>query len=464
MIIYYAVILVSFFIIGLFIRLNRTVFQRLAQNSVALVDGLIAETDDEQKIKQVQKKTNNLVLALLKMFLILILAFALGAIPIAIYCIITGINFNSLDFSSYSSILVLSIGATIPFIIPLGKKKKSSYSELSQLLHRMALDNYYLANRLFKRETKKIRKKNLKKRDDFIIVSGLARAGTTSLMNDLSKIDSFVSLNYGNMPFLMCPNIWRKFYKPKTGKLKERSHKDGIMIGYNSNEALEEYFFKVKAHDSYIHDECLSEYEVPQQDYDDYVKYQTIIKLNDHKTYLAKNNNFILRYNSIRKYNENFLMIIMFREPLTHAASLYEKHQEYKKNQEQDPFVLEYMNWLGHHEFGKGQKFFRFNNMEYSNPYNKTTLNYWIQNWIYYYNFVLKINHHNTLLVNYEWYCNQPKSVINAILDKAGITANTPDLSSFNNKRNTNFEYDKALYNEAQNVYQKLVEKSGNPC
>ena len=42
------------------------------------------------------------------------------------------------------------------------------------------------------------------------------------------------------MPFLMSPKTWRKFYKPKEGKLKERSHKDGIMIGYNSNEALEE--------------------------------------------------------------------------------------------------------------------------------------------------------------------------------------------------------------------------------
>lgn len=463
MMIYYTVLFIGFFIIGLFIRLNRSVFQKLAKSSVALVDGLIAETDDDQKIKEVQTKTNKLVLALFKMLGVLILAFALGGIPIAIYCIITKTNFNNLDFFSFYSILALSIGATIPFIIPLGKKNKSSYSELSQLLHRMALDNYHLAYRLFKRETKKIKKKGFKKRQNFIIVSGLARAGTTSLMNDLSRIEGFVSLHYGNMPFLMCPNTWKKYYKPNAGKLKERSHKDGIMIGYNSNEALEEYFFKVKANDSYVNENYLSEYEVTQQDYEDYIDYQTNIKLNDNKIYLAKNNNFILRYNSIRKYNNDFLMVIMYREPLTHAASLFEKHKEYKQLQEKDPFVLEYMNWLGHHEFGLNQKFFRFNNMQCDNQYDKSSLNYWLKNWIYFYSFVLGINHQNTLLVNYDWYCSQPKSVIDAILQKASITANIPDLPSFKNKRKTNFEYDEMLYKEARNVYQKLIEKSGNP-
>ena len=169
---------------------------------------------------------------------------------------------------------------------------------------------------------------NLIRSNDFVIVSGLARAGTTSLMNDLSKVNEFVSLSYANMPFLMCPNIWAKFYKPKNTQLKERSHKDGIMIGLNSNEALEEYFFKVKTNDSFIQENYLAEHEIPEEDYLDYLDYQSIIKLDNQKLYLAKNNNFMLRYKSVRNYNDDFVMVVLFRDPLTHAASLREKPRE----------------------------------------------------------------------------------------------------------------------------------------
>ena len=83
-------------------------------------------------------------------------------------------------------------------------------------------------------------------------MTGLARAGTTSLMNHLATIETFKSLSYANMPLLLAPNTWAKFYKPKNQELKVRSHNDGIKIGLESNEALEEYFFKAISDDSFI--------------------------------------------------------------------------------------------------------------------------------------------------------------------------------------------------------------------
>jgi hypothetical protein len=323
----------------------------------------------------------------------------------------------------------------------------------------MALNNYFIANKLFKRETKKIWKRNLKKRSDFVIISGLARAGTTSLMNDLSKIDTFLSLNYSNMPFVMCPNIWAKFYKPKVTEFKERSHKDGIMIGLNSNEALEEYFFKVKAKDSYIKDMFLAEYKISQEDYNDYLDYQSIIKLDDQKIYLAKNNNFILRYRSVREFNDDFLMVILFREPLTHATSLIEKHREYKKLQNADPFVLEYMNWLGHHEFGLNQKQFLFNNHGELIDDNKDLLNYWLKVWTNYYSYILTIDHPNTILINYESFCKNPGKIIEDIIDKLGIFYDLPDYSSFTNTRKIDNKFSDAVYEQARKVHQQLIKK-----
>lgn len=457
---YYAVLLISFFVIFLLIRLSRFTFYKLAENSLELVNILMDEIDEDLKIKQVQKKTNSLVFALLKMFLVIILSFALGGIPIAIYCIVTKTAFQSLEFFSFYPILFISIGATIPFIIPLGKKEKSSYSELSQLLHRMALNNYNISKKLLKREERKIRKRNLSKRQDFVIVSGLARAGTTSLLNDLSEINTFVSLNYANMPFVTAPNLWRKFYKPKAEKLKERSHKDGIMIGYNSNEALEEYFFKIKTADSFIKDDYLAEHNISQKTYDDYLKYQSIIKLDDKKIYLAKNNNFILRYKSIRGFNDKFIMVIMFRNPLTHAASLMEKHKDYKKLQKQDPFVLEYMNWLGHHEFGINQKPFVFENNYIDIEEDKSHLTYWLKIWINYYKNVLTIDHPNTIFINYDTYCREPKKTINRILKKTGIDRKTIEYKPFENKRKSDENIPEDLNKEAQEIYLKLITKS----
>jgi hypothetical protein len=456
--IYYSALTISFFLTFLIIRSGRFVFYALAENSITLVNELLSDIEEDLKIKQVQKDTNKLVVSLFKMLLLLILASAIGSIPIVIYCLLSRTDYSSLVFTSFYSILCMSLGATIPFLIPIGKKNETSYSELSQLLHRMALNNYYITYKLFKQETKKIKRKNLDRQQEFVIISGLARAGTTSLMNDLSKIDEFVTLSYANMPFLLCPNIWARFYKPKNKELKERSHKDGIMIGLDSNEALEEYFFKVIAKDSYIKDSYLSEYKISQEDYNDYLDYQSIIKLDNKKIYLAKNNNFILRYKSIREFNSDFIMVIMYRDPLSHATSLMEKHHEYTKLQRKDTFVLEYMNWLGHHEFGMKQKPFVFQNSEVNLDNNKESLNYWLKIWINYYKYVLTFSEHNTILINYDSYCSNPKETVETILNKTRIVTELPNYKPFINNRKTDEEFSEDVYHEAHKVYKQLTE------
>ncbi len=453
--VYYIILFISFFIIAFIIKHYRSAFYSLAEDSVSLVNDLIANEDDEVKIKHVSTGTNKLVLSLLKMFMVAIAAIAVGSIPIIIYCLITNTGYNELSFLTLYPIIAISAGATVPFVLPSGKGKKKDYSELSILLHHLALDNYNIADKLFKSETRKSIKKNFKPNETFVIVSGLARAGTTSLMNNLAEIDNFISLNYSNMPFLMSPNLWKKLYNPKTSKVKERSHKDGIMIGLNSNEALEEYFFKVKANDSYISKKTLNEYTISESDYNDYLNYQNNIVRNNTKTYLAKNNNFILRYSSMRQYNNSFLMVILYRDPLTHAASLMEKHKEYTKLHNEDKFVLDYMNWLGHHEFGLNQKQFLFNTSEEVVTGDKSLLDYWLKIWINYYSYVLTISHSNTILINYNNFCEDPTAITSKILKKVNIESDIT-FTPFNNKRKAVSNYTPEVLEEAMRVYEKL--------
>lgn len=458
--IYYVVLGFSFLIVAFFIRYFRFDFYHLAEYSVALLDTLIADTDEDAKIKEISKSNKKLMLAFLHLFKAIFFAFAAGSLPIIAYAFITHTSYNQLAFSSFAAIVSISAGATIPFLIPLQKNKTSDYSELSQLLHAIALDNYNIALKLFKRDAKRIEKNKLTLNSKFVIISGLARAGTTSLMNDLSRIDDFVSLNYANMPFVLSPNIWRKFYKPKTEKLKERSHKDGIMIGYDSNEALEEFFFKAKAKDAYITDKQLTEYQITSEDYTDYLRYQSIIKRDNNKFYLAKNNNFILRYKSVREQNPDFIMVILFRDPLKHATSLMDKHKDYKKMQQEDAFVLRYMNWLGHHEFGLNQKPFVFNNSLKIDTENKDHLDYWLAIWINYYSYILTIDHPNTLLINYDTFCQKPRETVTEICKNVAIKSEIPEYTPFINKRESAVNHTDKTLEKAQIIYEKLKERA----
>lgn len=460
---YYAALFVSFFLIFQILRLRSEVFFRLAQNSVALLDKLLAQTDEEAKIKLIEKSNKLLVRSIAEVSLLFIIALALGSTPIVVYILITNTAFQSLEFLSLFPVLSISAGSTLPFLIPSGKKDTSGYSDLSKLLHRMALNNYHLSEKLFRKEKKRLKKKKISTRDDFVIITGLARAGTTSLMNDLSDVDDFVSLSYANMPFLTAPNLWAKIYKPQKENLKERSHKDGIKIGYNSNEALEEYFFKVKANDAFIKAETLCEYELTKEDYNDYLDYQAVVKQDNKKIYLAKNNNFILRYKSVRTFNDDFLLVVLFRDPLRHAASLKEKHLDYKKLQTEDPFVLEYMNWLGHHEFGIDQKPFMFRSSSLITAKRKNELDYWLEIWISYYSYILELEHPNTLFVNYDDYCNYPNKIINRVLNETNISATLTKRKGFINNRKITTDYSVSIYNKALTIYNQLKKISVLP-
>lgn len=453
---FYLVLALSGFLAFYLIKIKRTLFYALAEQSVSLLNNLLSNEDDDAKLELLQSSTKKLVFTLLKNVVLFVVALAVAVVPVILFSWISGLDFNEIQLSSWPSILALSIGASLPFVISFKNKNKSDYSELSQLLHRLALNNYTIGYRLFKREAKVLKKKNTKQNERFLIVTGLARAGTTSLLNGLQQTGCFSSLSYANMPFLMSPNAWRKIYNPHKGKEKERSHGDGIKIGLDSTEALEEYFFKLKANDSFIRENELKEYSLSEDDYKDYIDYQAVVKNASNKIYLAKNNNFLLRYNSVRKYNQEFIAVVLCRHPLYHAASLLEKHLSYSKLQADDAFVLEYMNWLGHYEFGLNQKSFKFKDGKQIETKNKECLNYWLEVWINYYQKALTIEDPNTILLTYEQLCNEPNEVIKSLLSKFSINETNVQLNTHKNKREVKFEYSQELLSKALDVYNKI--------
>lgn len=419
----------------------RSYFYNCAESSVSLLDGVLSKKSDVEKVVLLQQKTAKLLKHLLLVLIVLLVLIFVYLTPL----------FSFDKISSTHHLMLFSLGGILAYLLL--PKSKSSYSELAMLLHRLVLNNYNIQKLLFRREK---RKNKITNREDFLIVSGLARSGTTALTKHLSETDFFSSLSYANMPFLLAPRTWLKYYKPKNKQQKERAHKDRISVGLDSVEAFDEYFFKVFLEDNFIGKKHLKNHEADDLSYNEYLNYQSLIRVEDEKIYLSKNNNFLLRYDSLRQKNNRFKMAVMFREPLSHAYSLLNQHKLFFSLQKEDSFILEYMNWLGHHEFGLNQKPFYF---EETSQFleNNFSLDYWLQVWINYYSYAIKVDKQGLLLIDYDDLCAQPTKVISCVLKEFNVSLDK-EIQGYKNEKTVNESFSPELLEKANSIYSKLKE------
>jgi len=450
-------ILVSSYLGFLLLRSRLSVLSRLALDSVHLLDGLLEAGEDDDALEELEDRTSKVLVSLL---LLLALALAVVVVCAALPWVWGEIQ-NDPDamaaFGRWPGIVALSVGGTLSFVFPKWKAHEGAYSPLDQLLHRIALDHPTLHRWLHDREVRRWRKRGGEREPRFLLVTGLARAGTTSLLQRLEETGAFRSLNYANMPFVMAPGTWRRFYNPKTGELKERSHGDGILVGADSAEALEEPFFLAHIEGAFVAEDHLAPHDVNAELHDRYLDYQGLVR-NHGTTYLAKNNNALLRYPSLREHNREFTAVLMFREPLAHAASLLAMHRRYTAMQDGDPFVRTYMDWLAHHEFGGGHKPFRFGSEPATG--DPETLDYWLDRWTDYYSHALTVDGHRLLLVSHATWSASPTAVLQAVLTEAGIEAEAPQMEPHTRQRDVNDTADPKRLEAARAVYDQLVERA----
>ena len=422
-------------------------FFKLALHSVALLDVLISEQDDDEKFEAVNAQTAKTLKSLL---LNLALLSALIAFTFYTYYYLPG-HFWADVLPDRQKLLAFGVGTLLPFLYP--KKKRSAYSPMAQLFHRLILNHYHLGKALLKRQLKGIEHPVQTDHTSAVLITGLARAGTTALTRALTDRGPFASLDYSNMPVLLAPRLWSKFYKPKKKEEKERAHGDGIKVGLASVEALEEYFFKVATNDRFISTTQLHLHEISAEENDLYRRYTKSLCDNG-QIYLAKNNNAILRLKSILPQNSDMKVFVLVREPLQHAFSLMKQHQKFEKEQTEDPFILEYMNWLGHHEFGLGQLPFHLSEAAPQET-DRAQLNYWLERWIDYYSYAKTLS--TIQFIAYEDFVARPKDVLERLSTETSIPLNIEGVELFVKTAVNVPEYDAKLAAHALTIYHEVV-------
>ena len=440
------------------LRRRMGVLYRLAADGVRLVDGMLQGGDEDEQLEALERRTSQVLVSFLVFLAWVVLAVGVAAVLPWGWGWWRGVEDPWGAFATWPGILALSVGGTLGVLYPKSPEPPSAYSPLNQLLHRLALDNPNLHFRLHEREVEAWRKAGGVREKRFVIVTGLARAGTTSLMQALLETGAFSSLHYGNMPFVLAPRTWSRVFRPKATVLKERSHGDGIMVGATSAEALEEPFFKVLTDGGYIGEEALVPHEVNADMHAAYLDYQGLVRAPG-KTYLAKNNNALLRYPGLREHNADFFVVMMFRSPLAHAASLRAMQRRYVAMQKGDPFVRTYMDWLVHHEFGLGHKPFAFEG-DGGHAGDPDGLDYWLDRWMAYYRHALSVDGHRVLWVPHETWSARPKAVLEQVMRTIGLDGELPHMAPHTRSRAIEEEADPQRLAEAEALYGRLMERA----
>ena len=314
----------------------------------------------------------------------------------------------------------------------------NNYSWLEQKLHQLALSSQFMREVTFDFESTNITHPSLN--DDHVFIAGMARSGTTILLNALHESNIFGSLSYSDMPFVLAPNLWSKISFSKGNlEFKERAHGDGIKVSAESPEAFEEVFWKTFSYEK--EEELEDKFKI-------YVS--NIIKKYKKRRYLSKNNQNIKRINLIISFFSNSKIFIPFREPIQHAYSLLTQHCKFIEESKQDKFISKYMNWIGHTEFGPN---YIPNHLQNINFDNDLEINHWIEQWYLIYSNAFKLlkDKPNVNFISYEKICTT-KDYWFDIQEIAKINKNY-DFEFRESKKDVPLKIDLGLKERARSLY-----------
>lgn len=332
-----------------------------------------------------------------------------------------------------------------------------SYPPLARIFHRVALGSDLVGEAMFDLEAALFSRCRELTLGPPVYVCGLARAGTTVLMRALHATGLFASLTYRDMPLVMAPNLWGAIAdrQRRDGGTRERAHGDGIAVGVDSPEALDEVFWRVHCGADYIRRDALTVHGIDAGTHARFVLYRKLVCHRRGRTrYLSKNNNNLLRLESLAARDRGAVFLVPFRDPLAQAASLLAMHRRFLDGPD---FQARYMTDLAHHEFGATHRPYCFTRPP-APGLTPVGIDYWLDRWADAYGYVAKALDRlqgTVVPVCYERLCREP-AYWRRICGICGVPASTPADFALS-RRGSPLGADAGLLAEARRTYDGLA-------
>jgi hypothetical protein len=273
-----------------------------------------------------------------------------------------------------------------------------------------------------------------------VYVSGLARSGSTILLELLSEHEDAVTHRYKDYPPILTPFFWNWFLDraPKReSAAAERTHRDGIMITPDSPEAFEEVLWMAFFPD--LHDPAASSVLDERSGnaafeafYRDHIR--KLLRVRGGRRYLSKGNYNVTRLEYLLKLFPDARFVLPVRDPAWHIASLMKQHALFCEGEQRNPLALRHMQRVGHFEFGLDRR--PINAGDAAGVAEIAAL--WargdeVEGWARYWSHIhgyladrLTANprlRSATLTVRFEELCRSPRETIRAVLDHCRLSA-----------------------------------------
>ncbi|WP_239032005.1 sulfotransferase [Paroceanicella profunda] len=297
-----------------------------------------------------------------------------------------------------------------------------------------------LCRRIADRETRMLGDRLEEARVDRpVYIAGIARSGSTILLELLARHPDIATHRYRDFPLVMTPWSWNWFID-RAGRPDqppaERAHRDRIAVTPESPEAFEEVLWMAFFEDA--HDPKQSAVLTRntsnaafERFYEEHIL--KLLLLRGGHRYLAKGNYNITRLAYLRRIFPDARFVVPVRDPLWHVASLMKQHALFSGVGEGGPRIRRHLRRAGHFEFGPDRQTINTGNPEVVAEIEALwaegrEVEGWALHWASVYGHVADTLARDadlasaTRLARYETFCADPAAEMRALLDHCGLS------------------------------------------
>lgn len=270
-----------------------------------------------------------------------------------------------------------------------------------------------------------------------IYIAGLARSGSTILLELLAGHPEVVTHRYRDFPPVYTPVFWNRAFAHihASGKPVERAHKDRILVTPDSPEAMEEVIWRKffpSCDDPTISAvlDASTRNRRFERFYEDHVR--KILLIRGGRRYLSKGNYNVSRLAYVLRLFPHARFIVPVRDPRWHVASLMKQHRLFCEEQTRDPRIRRHMRRVGHFEFGLDRRPINLGDAADSAEIaalwaSGEEVRGWSRYWSSIYRFVSDriqgdpLLRKHVLVVRYEDLCEQPRTTLESVFAHAEL-------------------------------------------